>query len=79
MRQGLPALRRITVKTKHIKSRFLLLILVCLGMLSLTACQGRTLADSYWSSAKKEKDLAEYIEKNWAALDVEGLRGEADS
>lgn len=79
MRQGLPALRRITVKTKHIKSRFLLLILVCLGMLCLTACQGRTLADSYWSSAKKEKDLAEYIEKNWAALDVEGLRGEADS
>ena len=67
-------------KTKHFGSRLLLIMIVCLGMLCMTACQGgKTLAESCWDSAKKEGSLEDYIEKNWAGLDVEGLRGEADS
>lgn len=68
------------VKTKKISSKVLMSMFLCLGMPFLTACQGgKSLAESCWDSARKESSLTKYIEKNWAALDKEGLRAEAEA
>lgn len=81
MRQGRKALRRTTVRTEKSSSKLLMMMLLCLGMTFLTACQGgaKTLAESCWNSAKKESSLTKYIEKNWAALDKAGLQAEAEN
>lgn len=71
---------RTMARIKRPGSKFLFLVIICLGIVCLTACQGsKTQAESYWNSAKKEKSLEDYLAKNRSSIDTESLYAEAVS
>lgn len=60
--------------------RKLWMIMVCMMMILLTACQGKKLlADTTWEAAKKSKNLNEYVKTHADELDLEVLKAEAES
>lgn len=68
------------MRIKAAGPKLLAMMIFCLATACLTACQGgKSLAESCWDAARKESGLTKYIEKNWAALDKEGLRTEAET
>lgn len=56
-----------------------LLIIGCLMVLGLTACQKSTVSESCWNSAKQADSLSEYVKEHAAEMDVEALKAEAES
>ncbi len=61
------------------KRKGMILAAVCLVSAGLTGCQGlsMTQGDKYWTAAKREDSLEDYLEEKKDALDWEALRQEA--
>ena len=57
--------------------RKLSLAAVCLLLVLLCACQGKTTTESYWDAAKKAGGLEDYVKEEAEGLDMDALKQEA--
>lgn len=57
--------------------RNLSLAAACLLLLLLSACQGKTVAETHWAAAKKAGGLEDYVKEQAENIDIEALKQEA--